>query len=164
MSVNNFRYPGFPVEGSPIPSATCWPLNLLGGYAKYGFQVKVSQETAMYASSKVSWTLDLTIFGFLQGIVLSGPQKLVRRETHPDAHEAQRGGVMDIVICRSPRPDRRGGADMKPLAPPKTRAKVYNKVVLPSTRPTFDNVHAAISRGPFSTTSHQKSATGRRPE
>ncbi|KAL0783095.1 hypothetical protein CaCOL14_001001 [Colletotrichum acutatum] len=34
MSVNNFRYPGFPVEGSPIPSsATCWPLNLLGGYA-----------------------------------------------------------------------------------------------------------------------------------
>lgn len=46
MSVNNFCYPGFPVEGSPIPSsATCWPLNLLGGYAKYVSQVKVRQET-----------------------------------------------------------------------------------------------------------------------
>lgn len=33
---------------------------------------------------------------------------------------------------------------MKPLAPPKTRAKVYNKVVLPSTKTTFDNVHALI--------------------
>lgn len=86
----------------------------------------------------------ISIFGLLQGIVQNGPGSSCDMRRIQDAHEAQRGAVMDIVICRSPRPDRRGGTDVKPLAPSKTRAKVYNKVVLPSTKPTFINVHAVI--------------------
>ncbi|UQC74762.1 uncharacterized protein CLUP02_01414 [Colletotrichum lupini] len=107
---NNFRYPGFPVEGSPIPSsATCWPLNLLGELERI-----LAAGSQFSACCRVSSRTD--------------PGSSCDMRRIQDAHEAQRGAVMGIVICRSPRPDRRGGTDVKPLTPPKTRAKPLNAV------------------------------------